>query len=47
MKVYIPLHQIDAILPLFLKGGGHGKTKADFFGQIFSLGSGKTENISY
>ena len=28
-----------------LKGGGHEKITADFFGQIFSLSSVKTENI--
>ena len=31
----------------WLKGGGHAKIIADFFGQIFSLGSLKTENIIF
>ena len=28
-----------------LKGGGHGKITADFFGQIYSLNSVKTESV--
>ena len=32
---------------LILKGGGHEKITADFFGQIFSLSSVKTENIIF
>ena len=31
----------------YLKGGGHGKITADFFGQIYSLSSVKTENVIF
>ena len=30
-----------------LKGGGRAKINADFFGQIFSLGSVKIKNIIF
>ena len=31
----------------FIKGRGHGKITADFFGQIYSLSSVKTENVIF
>ena len=43
-----PLLQLKVLhLVTYLKGGGHGKITADFFGQIYSLSSVKTDNVIF
>ena len=37
----------DSVFVYRLKGGGQVKITADFFGQIYSLSSVKTENIIF